>query len=241
MGFVKKHVAVEMEDSKSSDEDADIKKGEILKSVSDSDEDNFVEYVEFNEVQHRRRAIFGYGVDSGDQKDSYEEGEDDDSDEGADDDNDTVDNQLSSACIPEISINIRNCPKKCTIVARVKKMMMMNFLSRRSKEISYGDLKSWKQEEAYESIRDRFVMGDWSKAAQKNQVSKGKSEDDDSDDAVYGDYEDLETCEKHEGQCEDNSGSEGIENEDESAVEEWRLKKLTLRAKFDAQYPFSFD
>lgn len=68
MGFVKKHVAVEMEDSKSSDEDADIKKGEILKSVSDSDEDNFVEYVEFNEVQHRRRAIFGYGVDSGDQK-----------------------------------------------------------------------------------------------------------------------------------------------------------------------------
>ncbi|KAL9416607.1 hypothetical protein AB3S75_039740 [Citrus x aurantiifolia] len=84
-------------------------------------------------------------------------------------------------------------------------------------------------------------MGDWSKAAQKNQVLKGKSEDDDSDDAVYGDYEDLETCEKHEGQCEDNSGSEGIENEDESAVEEWRLKKLTLRAKFDAQYPFSFD
>ncbi|KAK9185522.1 hypothetical protein WN943_025878 [Citrus x changshan-huyou] len=96
MGFVKKHVAVEMEDSKSSDEDADIKKGEILKSVSDSDEDNFAEHVEFNEGQHRRRAIFGYGVDSGDQKDSYEEGEDDDSDEGEDDDNDTVDNQLSS-------------------------------------------------------------------------------------------------------------------------------------------------
>ncbi|KAL9416606.1 hypothetical protein AB3S75_039739 [Citrus x aurantiifolia] len=85
-----------MEDSKSSDEDADIKKGEILKSISDSDEDNFAEHVEFNEGQHRRRAIFGYGVDSGDQKDSYEEGEDGDSDEGEDGDNDTVDNQLSS-------------------------------------------------------------------------------------------------------------------------------------------------
>lgn len=84
-----------------------------------------------------------------------------------------------------------------------------------SKFKSYGDLKSWKQEEVYESIRDRFVTGDWSKAAQRNQVSKGKSEYDDSDDAVYGDYEDLETCEKHEGQRKVNSGSEGIENEDE--------------------------
>ncbi|KAK9175446.1 hypothetical protein WN944_027453 [Citrus x changshan-huyou] len=97
------------------------------------------------------------------------------------------------------------------------------------------------KEEVYESIRDRFVTGNWSKAAQRNQVSKGKSEDDDSDDAVYGDYEDLETVEKHEGQREDHSGSEGIENEDESAIEERRLKKLTLRAKFDTQYPFSFD
>ncbi|KAK9175429.1 hypothetical protein WN944_027436 [Citrus x changshan-huyou] len=67
-GLGEKHVAVEMDDSKSSDEDADIKKGEILKSVSDSDEDNFVEHVEFNEGQHRRKAIFGYGVDSGDLK-----------------------------------------------------------------------------------------------------------------------------------------------------------------------------
>lgn len=43
-------------------------KMQILKSVSNSDEDNFAEHVEFNEGQHRRRAIFGYGVDSGDQK-----------------------------------------------------------------------------------------------------------------------------------------------------------------------------
>ena len=107
-----------------------------------------------------------------------------------------------------------------------------------SKIKSYGDLKSWKQEEVYESIRDCFVTGDWSKAAQRNQVSKGKSEDDDSDDAVYGDYEDLETGETQEGQRKDNSGCEGIENEDESAVEERRLKKLSLRAKFDVQYPF---
>ncbi|KAJ4723986.1 Ribosome biogenesis protein BMS1-like, partial [Melia azedarach] len=32
-----------------------------------------------------------------------------------------------------------------------------------SKFKNYEDLKSWKQEEVYESIRDRFVTGDWSK------------------------------------------------------------------------------
>ncbi|XP_024034772.1 ribosome biogenesis protein BMS1 homolog [Citrus clementina] len=105
-----------------------------------------------------------------------------------------------------------------------------------SKFNSYGDLKSSKGEEVYESIRDRFVTGDWSKAAQRNQVSKGNSEGDDSDDAVYGDFEDLETVEKHQGHIKDNSGSNAIENEYESAVEERRLKKISLRAKFNAQY-----
>ncbi|KAJ4723621.1 ribosome biogenesis protein BMS1-like [Melia azedarach] len=63
-----------------------------------------------------------------------------------------------------------------------------------SKFKNYEDLKSWKQEEVYESIRDRFVTGDWSKAARRNQASGANSEDD-SDDAVYGDFEDLETAE----------------------------------------------
>ncbi|KAH9727366.1 ribosome biogenesis protein bms1 [Citrus sinensis] len=110
-----------------------------------------------------------------------------------------------------------------------------------SKFKSYEDLKYWKGEEVYESIRDRFVTGDWSKAARRNQVSKANSEDDDRDDAVHGDFEDLETGEKHEGHRVDNSGSDANEHEDESAVEERRLKKLALRAKFDAQYPFSLD
>ena len=109
-----------------------------------------------------------------------------------------------------------------------------------SKFNSYGDLKSSKGEEVYESIRDCFVTGDWSKAAQRNQVSKGNSEGDDSDDAVSGDFEDLETVEKHQGHIKDNSGSNAIENEYESAVEEQRLKKISLRAKFNAQYPSFF-
>ncbi|KAH9660006.1 Bms1-type G domain-containing protein [Citrus sinensis] len=307
-GLSEKRVAVEMDDSKSSDEDADIQRGEILKSVSDSDEDSFVERVEFNDGKHFRKAIFGYGVDSGDRKDSYEEGDDDDSDEGEDDDDDgdegedddddgdegedennhNVDNHLSSGTeerednddmeneLKLTKSSLRRCANLIQLVYG-KSTSTSETLSKEvqdsiegeesdedeffkpkvegnklregldsgivntddcSKIKSYEDLKSWKQEEVYESIRDRFVTGDWSKAAQRNQVSKGKSEDDDSDDAVYGDYEDLETGEKQEGQRKDNSGCEGIENEDESAVEERRLKKLSLRAKFDVQYPF---
>ncbi|KAH9659569.1 Bms1-type G domain-containing protein [Citrus sinensis] len=107
-----------------------------------------------------------------------------------------------------------------------------------SKFNSYGDLKSSKGEEVYESIRDRFVTGDWSKAAQRNQVSKGNSEGDDSDDAVSGDFEDLETVEKHQGHIKDNSGSNAIENEYESAVER-RLKKISLLVLENLYFGFS--
>ncbi|KAH9659554.1 ribosome biogenesis protein bms1 [Citrus sinensis] len=218
----------------------------ILKSVSNSDEDNFAEHVEFNEGQHRRRAIFGYGVDSGDQKDSYEEGEDGDSDEGEDDDNDTVDNQLSSGTeerednvlivalyeddmenkLMLTKSSLRRCTNLIQLVYR-KSASTSETLSKEVHDSSKGE----------ESDDDEFFKPKV-KGNKKNQVSKGKSEDDDSDDAVYGDYEDLETCEKHEGQCEDNSGSVGIANEDESAVEEWRLKKLTLQSALMA---FDFD
>ncbi|KAK2641934.1 hypothetical protein Ddye_023697 [Dipteronia dyeriana] len=94
----------------------------------------------------------------------------------------------------------------------------------------YVSLKNWKDEEIYESIRDRFVTGDWSKAASRNQAFEANSDDD----AVYGDFEDLETGEKNESHHIDGNGA--IQNEDESAIEERRLKKLVLRSKFDAQY-----
>ncbi|KAH9659559.1 ribosome biogenesis protein bms1 [Citrus sinensis] len=215
------------------------------------------------EMLHRRRAIFGYGVDSGDQKvlivtdaglcllallnlDSYEEGEDGDSDEGEDDDNDTVDNQLSSGTeerednvlivalyeddmenkLMLTKSSLRRCTNLIQLVYR-KSASTSETLSKEVHDSSKGE----------ESDDDEFFKPKV-KGNKKNQVSKGKSEDDDSDDAVYGDYEDLETCEKHEGQCEDNSGSVGIANEDESAVEEWRLKKLTLQSALMA---FDFD
>ncbi|KAL5784136.1 hypothetical protein ACOSQ2_006528 [Xanthoceras sorbifolium] len=89
----------------------------------------------------------------------------------------------------------------------------------------YGSLKNWKDEEIYESVRDRFVTGDWSKAARRNQSLEANFDD---DDVVYGDFEDLETGEKHESRHMDDSSNGAIQNEDESAIEERRLKKLAL-------------
>ncbi|MBA0749879.1 hypothetical protein Gogos_003756, partial [Gossypium gossypioides] len=103
-----------------------------------------------------------------------------------------------------------------------------------SKSTKFSELKNWKEEEVYESIRDRFVTGDWSKGALRNQMSEAKTEEDDMD----GDFEDLETGEKYESHQKDDSSNGGIQKEDDDAIEERRLKKLALRAKFDAQYPF---
>lgn len=100
-----------------------------------------------------------------------------------------------------------------------------------SKFVNYGNLKNWKEKEVCEDIRDRFTTGDWSKAALRNKNSVAGDERE--DDELYGDFEDLETGEKHN----DHENMEAGTNEDVEAAER-RLKKLALRAKFDAQYPF---
>ncbi|XP_030506282.2 ribosome biogenesis protein bms1 isoform X2 [Cannabis sativa] len=102
-----------------------------------------------------------------------------------------------------------------------------------SKFRNRSSLKDWKEDDKLiASIRDRFVTGDWSKAAQRNKTSEDNIEDDD----VYGDFEDLETGEKHGGSHADQVGKGTDHKEDELANEERRLKKLALRAKFDAHF-----
>lgn len=105
-----------------------------------------------------------------------------------------------------------------------------------SKFTNRASLKDWKEDEHIESIRDRFVTGDWSKAAQRNQTLEANTDDNDD---VYGNFEDLETGEKHDGNRTDDASKGVNHKEDELTIEERRLKKLALRAKFDAQYPFT--
>ncbi|PIA42098.1 hypothetical protein AQUCO_02100155v1 [Aquilegia coerulea] len=97
-----------------------------------------------------------------------------------------------------------------------------------SKFINHIKLKNWKDEELIESIRDRFVTGDWSKASRRGQTSDGNSED---DDAVCGDFEDLETGVKYENPQTENLGSEATPKEEDPAALERRMKKLALHEK----------
>lgn len=99
-------------------------------------------------------------------------------------------------------------------------------------QVDCSQLTDWLNEETIESIRDRFVTGDWLKAARRAEQMEGYEEDDDS---VYGDFEDLETGEKYkDGDA--SSGSENGKCDKDSTEEERKLKKLALRAKFEAQY-----
>lgn len=87
-----------------------------------------------------------------------------------------------------------------------------------SKFTNLANIKDWKQDGLAESIRNCFVTGNWSEPA------------------VHGDFEDLETGEKY-GDSRAEAGNDAIHKENDSLVEERRLKKLALRAKFDAEYP----
>ncbi|KAL7122017.1 hypothetical protein ACP275_01G019700 [Erythranthe tilingii] len=100
-----------------------------------------------------------------------------------------------------------------------------------SKFLSNVSLKDWSSDDMVASIRDRFVTGDWSKASLRNQLSKGT--DGDEDDEAFGDFEDLETGQKYESHGTDEVG--GSRKDNDLAAEERKLKKLALRAKFDAQ------
>ncbi|KAE8671859.1 hypothetical protein F3Y22_tig00111881pilonHSYRG00050 [Hibiscus syriacus] len=66
-----------------------------------------------------------------------------------------------------------------------------------SKSTNFSELKNWKEEKVYESVRDRFTTGDWSKGALRNQMSEAITEEEDDKD---GDFEDLET-ELQWGEC----------------------------------------
>lgn len=98
-------------------------------------------------------------------------------------------------------------------------------------------LREWSNENLISSIRDRFVTGDWSKAAQRGKLANN-GEDDEN---IYGDFEDLETGKTYGGGPADYADANANNDEDDDLEqEERRLKKLALRAKFDAQYPFFF-
>ncbi|CAA6667167.1 unnamed protein product [Spirodela intermedia] len=64
-----------------------------------------------------------------------------------------------------------------------------------SKYSNYANTKDWSNDDLIQSIRDRFVTGDWSKAARRGHATDDADGAEDDDDSNYGDFEDLETGE----------------------------------------------
>ncbi|XP_062211159.1 ribosome biogenesis protein bms1-like [Phragmites australis] len=96
-----------------------------------------------------------------------------------------------------------------------------------------AELRDWSNDDLINSIRDRFVTGNWSKAALRGQDLNENGEDAEE---IYGDFEDLETGEVHKSQADENAEGNGDVHKEDGLEEERRLKKLALKSKFDAQY-----
>ncbi|KAH1224663.1 Ribosome biogenesis protein BMS1 [Glycine max] len=78
-----------------------------------------------------------------------------------------------------------------------------------------------------EEIRNRFVTGNLAKAALRNALPAANTEEENDD--VYGDFEDLETGEKHENHQTDDALAATTHKGDDLEAEERRLKKLALQ------------
>ncbi|KAJ1554170.1 Glycoside hydrolase 2 (Mannanase, beta-galactosidase), partial [Nowakowskiella sp. JEL0078] len=90
-------------------------------------------------------------------------------------------------------------------------------------EVLDSELETWANEEILESIRYRFITGG-------DSIDPGKP-DASGEEEVFGDFEDLETGEKHEG---DESAK--TDDNDEKKKNELGKRKAELKRKFDAEY-----
>lgn len=121
-----------------------------------------------------------------------------------------------------------------------------------------GDTRNWTAEENINLIKDCFVTGKWRQSEDAKELLRlDDLSDDDSE--IYGDFEDLETGERHKGKDKstneisnenDEENNENPSNDHEQSrkrkmtrVEESNLtktelmaKKMKLKAQFDADY-----
>lgn len=112
-----------------------------------------------------------------------------------------------------------------------------------------GEIRDWISDDNKDLIKNCFVTGKW-KPSEDAQELLRLDDLSDAESEVYGDFEDMETGEKHDGKKEDKKEGEPAEEEEEnrnkrkfSRVEEQNLtktelmaKKMKLKAKFDSEY-----
>lgn len=88
----------------------------------------------------------------------------------------------------------------------------------------------WSEDSATESLRNRFVTGDWEQGA-----ARGSARPDESDDEVYGDFEDIEAGAVFHA-SEDPATQAAAKAIKEAEKEELAMKKAAKKAAFDSAY-----
>uniref|UniRef100_A0A665TUP6 BMS1 ribosome biogenesis factor n=1 Tax=Echeneis naucrates TaxID=173247 RepID=A0A665TUP6_ECHNA len=118
-----------------------------------------------------------------------------------------------------------------------KKRVIANYVdcSRFNPDTSHN----WDLEEMLSSIRDCFVTGKWEEDQDAAALLK-------EDEKLFGEFEDLETGEVHQGLAEENSGEEDAVHDAEDSLVKVDLeevqkkkrleKKRRLKERFDAEY-----
>ncbi|PNF19889.1 hypothetical protein B7P43_G12284 [Cryptotermes secundus] len=94
-------------------------------------------------------------------------------------------------------------------------------------------VRDWTDCKVREVIRDCFVTGKWKESEDAAELLQL---DDDSSEEVFGDFEDLETGEKHTSKKENVKGTLEEGNCKEMTKDELQEKKRKLKEKFDAEY-----
>uniref|UniRef100_A0A8D8PLR9 Ribosome biogenesis protein BMS1 homolog n=1 Tax=Cacopsylla melanoneura TaxID=428564 RepID=A0A8D8PLR9_9HEMI len=97
--------------------------------------------------------------------------------------------------------------------------------------------RDWTAAELRESIKDCFVTGKWKASEDAGELLR--LDDLDEDEEVFGDFEDLETGEKHRGGGgggDEKSGGGGSGEEKPKTRAEMIEKKRKLKEQFDAEY-----
>jgi ribosome biogenesis protein BMS1 len=112
----------------------------------------------------------------------------------------------------------------------------LDTLDTSKRALAVSGATDWTQPESVESVRNRFVTGDWDAAASRANyggadVPAGSDYDDgDGDDGdVHADFEDLET-----GQV--ITGSVAAPAGPDADADKLRLRKAALKAQFDAEH-----
>ncbi|KAG8327224.1 Glycoside hydrolase 2 (Mannanase, beta-galactosidase) [Homalodisca vitripennis] len=111
-----------------------------------------------------------------------------------------------------------------------------------------SQVRDWSHEQAREMIKDCFVTGKWKSSEDASELLRlDDVSDTNTDEDMFGDFEDLETGQKHQGKTkqkhskeseEDDKDDEDEEKKDEKPLTKAELveKKKKLKEKFDAEY-----